>query len=172
MMCIEIKQKSVKLFASVIFKDKEFLELAEQKLQESYGELESVDWCGSFDSTDYYYSEFGRPLQRKLICFKKEIDLEDICDVKLATNSIEDETRRDKKRRVNIDPGYITEAKMVLLTTKNYAHRIYLGKGIFAEGTLLYKDGGFSSWPWTYPDYASPKLIAYFNNIRKIYRKD
>jgi len=171
-MGFEIKQKPTKLFASVIFKDKEFLEFAEKKLQESYGELEPVDWCGSFDSTDYYYPEFGRPLQRKLICFKKEIDLEDICNVKLEANSIEDETRRGGKRCVNIDPGYVTEAKMVLLTTKNYAHRIYLGKGIFAEGTLLFKDGSFSSWPWTYPDYASPKLIAYFNKIRKIYRKD
>jgi len=57
----------------------------------------------------------------------------------------------------------------VLATTKNYAHRIYLGGGIYAEVTLRYQGGTFRPWPWTYPDYASPPLIAIFNHIRQLY---
>ena len=145
----EFKQKPVKLFASIIFKDKRFLEHAEEELKKTYGGIEPVVWCGPFDFTDYYYPEFGRPLRRKLICFTKTVDPEDACGIKRATNRIEDRTRTGEKRNVNIDPGYVTEAKMVLLTTKDYAHRIYLGNGIFAEGTLFYQDGSFCSRPWT-----------------------
>ncbi|MBU0570754.1 MAG: DUF4416 family protein [Candidatus Omnitrophica bacterium] len=167
----ELKQKPVKLFTSIIFRDEGILENTERKLEKKYGKIEFVVWRGSFDFTDYYYPEFGRPLRRKLICFKKTIDLIDVCNVKRVTNRIEDRTRINEKRNVNIDPGYVTEAKMVLLTTKDYSHRIYVGKGIFAESTLFYRDGSFRSWPWTYPDYAQAELISYFNKVRELYRK-
>ncbi len=167
----ELRQKPVKLFASIIFKDERVLEYAEKKLKKTYGEIEPVVWRGSFDFTDYYYSELGRPLQRKLICFKKTVDPACACNVKRVTNRIENKTRVGKNRNVNIDPGYVTEAKMVLLTTKDYSHRIYLGNGIFAEGALFYQDGSFRPWSWTYPDYASMELIAYFNEVRELYRR-
>ena len=75
------------------------------------------------------------------------------------------------KRRVNIDPGYISQSKLVLATTKDHSHRIYLGQGIFAEVTLRYYKGTFRAWEWTYPDYASPPYIAIFNHIRKLYKE-
>ena len=71
-----------------------------------------------------------------------------------------------QNRRVNIDPGYITPAKLVLATTKDYSHRIYLGKGIYAEVTLIYSQKKYRILDWTYPDFRQEKYLAYFEEIR------
>ena len=162
------RQKPVKLVASIIFKEEISLQYAEERLKRTYGRLHAPEKILPFDYTDYYYKEFGRPLKRKLICFEEPLSKERVPSVKLATNRIEDRSRVKGKRTVNIDPGYLTDAKLVLLTTKDYIHRLYLGKGIFAESTLFFQDGTFNPWPWTYPDYASRELISFFNEVRKI----
>ncbi|MGB2598843.1 MAG: DUF4416 family protein [Candidatus Omnitrophota bacterium] len=168
----EIDQKPVKLVASIIFKDENSREAALSKLKNLYGELEPLEKLIPFDYTDYYYEEMGRPLMRKLVCFKKLAGMENISRIKLKTNRIEKHACAGKKRTVNIDPGYVTEAKLVLLTTNDYTHRVYLGRRIFAESTLFFKDGKFEPWPWTYPDYASEELTSYFEKVREIYLQD
>jgi hypothetical protein len=57
----------------------------------------------------------------------------------------------------------------VLATGKNYIHRIYLRKGIYADLTLVFKRGGFVPLEWTYPDYADPEMIESFNAVRSRY---
>jgi hypothetical protein len=89
----------------------------------------------------------------------------------VVTNALEAKLSKEGKRTVNIDPGYIDMAKLVLFSTKDYTHRLYLNKGIFAEVTLYYKDDTFNPWPWTYPDYKSSEYIAIFNHIRGLYKK-
>ncbi len=166
-----IGQKPVKLVVSIIYKDQEFLEYAESKLKKTYGGSESLEMILPFNYTKYYEKEFGTPLERKLICFKKLLDSDKIPGVKLKTNKIENSLCANGKRTVNIDPGYITEAKLILLTTKDYAHRIYLSGCIFAEATLFFQNNTFNPWPWTYPDYKSKEMIDYFNEVREIYRE-
>jgi hypothetical protein len=168
-MGVLVNQNPVKLIASIIYKDGTSADSAEKRLIRKYGPLTPLERTLPFDFTDYYEEEFGKPLKRKLICFDKPVDPEKIADVKLTTNKIEDVFREGGKRTVNIDPGYVTEAKLVLLTTKDYNHRVYLGKRIFAESTLYFQDGTFKPWPWTYPDYGSEALIAYFNEVRALY---
>ena len=75
------------------------------------------------------------------------------------------------KRRINIDPGFLSLGKLILATTKDQCHRVYLGKGIFAEVTLFYKQKTFNPWPWTYPDYQSREYLEIFNSIRGIYQE-
>ncbi|MFH1304964.1 MAG: DUF4416 family protein, partial [Candidatus Omnitrophota bacterium] len=116
--------------------------------------------------------ELGSRLKRKVICFRILHPKEKIFRIKLATNRIEDRFRVNGKRTVNIDPGYVNDAKLVLLTTKDYTHRIHIGGSIFAESTLFFQEGSFRRWPWTYPDYASEELVDYFNDVRKIYMED
>jgi len=171
-MFIFSQKRPVKLITSIIFREQEFLARAEGRLRKLYGPLEDLQKVSPFDFTDYYYEEFGKPLNRKLICFKRLVDTEKFYKIKQATNSIEDRYRERGKRKVNIDPGYVTEAKLVLWTTKDYTHRIYIGRQIYAESTLYYEDGTFKPWPWTYPDYASGDLVEYFNDVRGIYIKD
>lgn len=167
-----IKQRSVKLAVSIIFREEKGLAGAEAYLRKIYGETEPPERVLPFDYTDYYSREFGAPLRRKLLCFKKLVKKDRVYRIKLKTNRTEDKFRFGGKRTVNIDPGYVTEAKLVLLTTKDYTHRIYVGGGIFAESTLFFQEGTFNAWPWTYPDYASDELIAYFNEVREKYMND
>lgn len=168
----EVQQKPVKLVTSIIYRDESSLEEAERELKRLYGEFGLVKEIGVFDYTDYYCEEMGSPLKRKLISFNKLVGQDNIAEIKRATNKIENRLSVDGKRVVNIDPGYITEAKLVLLTTKDYTHRVYVGGNIFAESTLFYKDGKFMSWPWTYPDYASEEMISYFEKVRMAYMED
>ena len=165
------KHNPVKLITSFIYKDEKCLESAEKAVRKHFGGYEPVISEMPFDYTDYYTEEFGSPLKRKLVAFKKRVNTETVYKAKLITNKIEDRLKRDGRRRVNIDPGYITEAKLVLLTTKDYSHRLYVGGNIFAEVTLYYQNDAFRSWPWTYPDYASDEIKDYFFKVRNIYMK-
>ncbi|MEI8217519.1 MAG: DUF4416 family protein, partial [Elusimicrobiota bacterium] len=68
---------------------------------------------------------------------------------------------------MNIDPGYVTPAKVVLASTKDYSHRIYLSDGIYAEVTMMFQKGSYVFLPWTYSDYQSKAALQFFNRIRK-----
>jgi hypothetical protein len=74
------------------------------------------------------------------------------------------------KRPVNLDPGYIEQAKVVLASTKNFYHRIYIGRGIFAEVTMHFKNNTYQFFPWTYPDYQSRDYQEFFLRTRQIFR--
>ena len=75
----------------------------------------------------------------------------------------------ESKRRINIDPGYISQAKLILATTKNYSHRIFIGKGIFGDVHMQFSNKSYRSQPWTYPDYKDEKNVTFFNNVRQRY---
>ena len=117
----------------------------------------------------------GRGLFRVFLSFEKLIDPAGLVDAKLITNMIEDRladsTQSPRKRPVNIDPGYITAAKLVLASTKDYSHRIYLDKGIYAEITLSYRNKQFMPCDWTYPDYRTGEYIDIFTKIREIFMR-
>ena len=98
------------------------------------------------------------------------IDAENIIGVKLTVRNVEKQfSDAEGSRRINLDPGYVSGAKLVLSTTKNYDHRIYLKDGIYAEVTLHYRNGTFLPWEWTYPDYRTEEYIKIFNHIRRLY---
>ena len=80
------------------------------------------------------------------------------------------QVRKDGRRAVNVDPGYIALEHVVLGTTKGFSHRIYLGEGIFADLTLLYENGSYRRLKWTYPDYGSDQLIFLLNGWRERYK--
>ncbi|OPZ95339.1 MAG: hypothetical protein BWY71_02269 [Planctomycetes bacterium ADurb.Bin412] len=72
-------------------------------------------------------------------------------------------------RPINLDPGYIDASKLVLATTKNYSHRIYIGQSMYAEATLHYHRGKWQAWPFTYPDYGSGLYDPFLNAARDRY---
>ena len=159
----------VKLIASIFSVENSLIDEVMIKLTEKFG---SIDWTSPelfFDRTKYYAREMGWPLHRRFISFSGLIPAEELVKVKLATNEFEKEYLDHGNRQVNIDPGYISAERLILATGKNYIHRVYLTKGIYADLTLLFKKGGFRSVEWTYPDYANPDIIDYFNEIRKTY---
>jgi len=73
---------------------------------------------------------------------------------------------------VNLDPGYLTLSKLVLATTKDYSHRLYIGGGMYAEVTLHFENGDWRAWPWTYPDFAAGTYHSFFRQVRESYRQE
>ncbi|OGO05509.1 MAG: hypothetical protein A2Y73_05965 [Chloroflexi bacterium RBG_13_56_8] len=143
--------------------------LAEEALAGYFGEVDYRSALLPFDHTDYYQREFGPSLQRQFIAFQKLIDPARLPEVKRITNALEERWSEEGQRRINLDPGYISASKLVLATTKNHSHRIYLGQGIYGEVTLTYQNKAFRPWPWTYPDYQSQAYLDIMQAIRGIY---
>ncbi len=163
------KQPPVKLLTGFIFKEESTLNKAEGILKRHFGKIDFESQVLAFTHTSYYEPEFGKNLKRKFIGFKYLVHPQDLPKIKIITNSVEDKLSRRGLRLINIDPGYLDMAKLVLASTKDYKHRIYLGKGIYAEIALFYQNKSFTPWEWTYPDYRSTDYAAIFNHIRDIY---
>jgi hypothetical protein len=119
--------------------------------------------------TPYYELEMGKNLKKCFVAFLNLINPDELPLIKINTNELEEKYYIDKKRQVNIDPGYISQAKLILATTKNYSHRIYLGQGIFGDVHMQFSNKSYQSQPWTYPDYKDKNNVIFFNSVRKKY---
>ncbi|MBL0699376.1 MAG: DUF4416 family protein [Desulfosarcina sp.] len=161
-----------KLIIGLFMKDKKLDEQVAEGLIQQFGAMDVISSWLPFDYTEYYQSEMGAPLFRRMFSFKELIDQGALANIKTVTNSIEEKYCTNNKRLVNIDPGYMLPSRFVLATGKNYAHRIYIGKGIYADLTLIYTKGEFTTLPWTYPDYAAKHMLAYLLMVRKKYISD
>lgn len=160
----------VKLICSLFSPRQDLLETVTARLVGMFGPL---DWTSAelfFDRTRYYEKEMGGPLFRRFVSFASLIRPEFIVEVKLQTNELERTFVQGGNRSVNIDPGYICLERLVLVTGKNYTHRIYLSKGIYADLALVFNKGRFRALEWTYRDYADEGLITEFNQIRAKYK--
>ena len=142
-------------------------------LQDRFGPVEIAYPAQAFAFTHYYDRELGTPIVRRLLAFARLVPQEALANVKLATNALEDAfAGPDGRRRINLDPGLLTQERLVLATGKNFTHRIYLGRGIFGDLTLVFQAGSWQTLPWTFPDYASAGMRLLFDDIRRRYRRD
>lgn len=158
-----------KLVMSIFAKTVELLEEACTLCTALWGEIEQASSVLPFNQTDYYRPEFGTDLVRRFYCFKKLVPQNCLINVKLNVHKLEYQNCIDGRRKFNIDPGILTLERLILATGKNYTHRIYLGEGVFADLTLIFKQGSFRALQWTYPDYASPESIEFWNGVRQSY---
>lgn len=163
--------KRVLPFVGMISSDPDLFLLARRHLERAVGHVELASDVWPFDFTSYYEAEMGTDLKRQFVSFEHLVRPERLVELKRETNRIEDairgETLCDVPRPINLDPGYVTLSKLVLASTKDYSHRLYLDQGIFAEVTLHFEAGAWRSWPWTYPDYASNRYHAFFDELRE-----
>ena len=160
----------VKLIASLLTGEVALLADAKEALSRLFGPTDFESELLPFDHSDYYAAEFGSGLQRQIVTFERLVDPGDLPAIKRQTNDLEWAGAEGEQRWVNIDPGYVSLGKLVLASTKNHGHRLYLGQGIYGEVTLTYQRGRFRPWPWTYPDYASDRYCAMFDKIREGYK--
>jgi len=161
----------VKLIVSGFAASDALLSEAKGALMVEWGATDFESPLLAFDHTAYYEAEYGSGLVRRVWAFERLVDPGLLAAIKLRTNELEEERTRDGKRTVNLDAGYVSLSKLVLATTKNYDHRIYLGKGIYAEVTLHYRSKAFRPWTWTYPDYATEAYCELFAEIRRRYMR-
>ena len=164
------------LVAGITFSERAALEAALGDLAGEFGTVEMESPEFAFDMTDYYDAEMGANLRKGFFCFRRPVRMESLPDIKLRTNAIERKGARgggnNAARRVNIDPGYVSLSKLVLATTKDYSHRIYIGGGIYAEPTLRFIGGTFVPLETTYPDYRTPLAIGFFNQVREFVKRN
>ncbi len=160
---------AVKLVMSVFSADRRRLNDSLEALSGQYGTADFISAYLPFDFTDYYRAEMGAALVRRFVAFEELVRPESLPDIKLLTNRMEEETAFGCMRQVNIDPGYISQAHLILATGKGYTHRPYLRDGIYADLTLIYRDGTFHPLPWTYPDYAAEATRGLMQKIRSKY---
>ncbi len=164
--------KPAKLVIGLFMKEKRLVEKITAELIEALGSIDMVSPWFPFDYTDYYESEMNAPLFRRMLTFKELIKQSSLADIKNLTNEIESNYSMEEKRLVNIDPGYMLKERFVLATGKNFAHRIYIGKKIYADLTLIYTKGDFKKLPWTYPDYSDKNMLSFLIQVRNKYVVD
>jgi hypothetical protein len=123
-----------------------------------------------FDQTEYYQPTMGPGLRKVFVTFTETIDPGRLAEIKLATNAWEQEyseaSEHAEPRPLNLDPGYLTLGKLVLASTKDFCHRVYLDRGIYAEVTLFYRHGRWEHHPWTFADYRREDYQQFFSECR------
>lgn len=140
-----------------------------EDITSQFGPIQAINELGKFSSTSYYNNEMKPSdsyLQKAFIEMELLVESHSGAEIKLKTNEIEDKYTLDGNRQFNLDPGFLTPYSFILFTAKNYAHRIPLQNGIYAELTYTYTKKSYTPLPWAYPDYTEKRYIDYFNALR------
>ncbi len=165
--------KPVKLIVAVMAADNKCLSAALDAIVAEFGttDFESDIW--PFDQTDYYKDQTGPHIVKQFVSIEKLIDPDELAQIKHKTNQIEQEQAELLRssgvvwpRPINLDPGIIEPSKLILASTKNYSHRIYIGDRMYAEVTLTFHKGKWQPFPYTYPDYKQPGYHEFFSKVR------
>jgi hypothetical protein len=164
----------VKFFVGMISHETSLFDECAELLCTEFGPLDLRSPIVTWDHTEYYRQEMGTALLRTFMFFERLQNPEQLASVKNLTNRIEKRFSLATigNRRINIDPGYITEAKVVLASTKDFSHRVYIGQNIYAEVTLQYREQGktFVALDHTYPDFRRKDMVDVFNGARGLLR--
>ena len=159
-----------KLICGILYTDEAAADAALRRLTAEFGmvDAEAEPYCFS-EISPYYDEEMGGRVFRKMVSFTECRDPASLAAVKRLTNQIEQETADAGKRRINLDPGFVSPGRLSLATTKNAGHRIPLSDGIYAELTLFYARGAWHPFPWTYMDFKREQVHAFLSGVRQIY---
>lgn len=153
----------------------EALTWGQEQAEAAYGPIALQSDYFDFSNTQHYSKEMGTGLKKQIWAFEHLMEVPHLVDRKLCTNAWEAEyatlQRHVEPRPLNLDAGYLTIAKLVLATTKDHSHRLYLDRGILAEVTLTLIRGKWKPWPWTYPDYAAGHYHAFLWECRSWLRE-
>jgi hypothetical protein len=160
----------VKLIIGILAANKDALSRAVEALEIEFGVIDLKSDVWPFTQTEYYKDETGPNILRQFVSTGKLIDPGRLADIKHRTNELEKQLAiqpgLDLPRPVNLDPGIIEPSKLILATTKNFSHRIYIGNKMYAEVTLIYDKGCWKHFDYTYPDYRQKKYHDFFSKVR------
>jgi hypothetical protein len=123
----------------------------------------------AFAFTHYYDGEMGTPITRFFVSFDEPVDPGKLAHIKIETNRLESRFSESGLRKVNLDPGLLSGGRFILASTKDGLQRIPLSRGIYAEVTLVYRNGSYRPLEWTYPDYRSREYLDILEEIRQLH---
>jgi len=159
----------VKLIAGILVTNIPLLRETHDALMAAYGPLDAASEPYQWTESSYYSAEMGAEIWRQFVSFGICIEPGALTAIKLRTNALEARWQRATGRCVNLDPGYLSATKLVLASTKDAAHRIYLSEGVYAEATLRFENGIWQPYAYTYRDYASVSACEFFTRVRARY---
>ncbi len=159
----------VKLLIAILWSDSAALTCALDEIGTCWGPIDFQGPDRAFDVTDYYASEMGSALQRRLISLQDLVPPESIRQAKLVCNEIEDRLAGDAGRRVNLDIGYLDRSKLVLASVKYAGQKIHLGDGIYADPIARYRGGRYEPFEWTFLDFRDGRYDEELAIIRRTY---
>ncbi|MBN2808494.1 MAG: DUF4416 family protein [Deltaproteobacteria bacterium] len=154
------------LLVSVLARHPELALALAERLEFEFGPLDLSSFWLSFAHSRYYEAEMGPFLGRYIFFFAEPLPRERLVEAKRFTDCLEAEFVAGEGRRVNLDPGYLALDHLILASTKAVPHRPYLGKGVYADLTLVYECGQYIPLRWSYPDYASDYVRALCGDVR------
>jgi len=168
----EIRQpQPVKLIVGILAADQDCLKSAVNTICSEFGESDFTSEAFAFNRSDYYKNETGDNILRQFVTFKELIDPGELALIKHRTNKLEEKLANELDtglaRPVNLDPGILELAKLVLASTKNFSHRIYIGENIWAELTLSFAQGKWHSYPYTFPDFVNDRYHEFLSMARE-----
>ena len=162
----------VKRIAGILYpiEREDLLQWSIDELAKLWGRPEIFSKSVPFDKTNYY-DEIDPNLTRIFLCFPGLAYAGELVDWKHAAIEIEARSRQPI-RAVNIDPGYIDGARLILASTKDHAHRIYLRDGIYGEVTLRYRFKQWQSFDYTFPDFQSRAYDQFLSQVRRLWLQE
>ncbi len=167
----DIKEpKPVKLIIGILAADRQCLLAAMEVIEDKFDKVDLASDVWPFVQTDYYKDQTGPNILRQFVSTEHLIDPALLVKIKHKTNKLEQKLAArlglPLPRPVNLDPGTIEPSKLVLASTKNYSHRIYIGKKMYAEVTLIFDKGYWRPLPYTYLDYRQECYFEFFEKVR------
>ena len=166
----QVEGPLVKRVAGVLYPDEARWAWVLDELTRLWGTPDLVSKPVPFTMTDYY-RDIAPFLLRRFVCLPALADAGGLADWKRQSREIEGRSRAPV-RAVNIDPGYVDGARLVLASTKDHAHRIWLRDGIYAEVTLRWRFGKWESFDYTFPDFRSGVYDGFLSAARRLWLEE
>src|SRR6187402_2557651 len=108
----------VMLIVAATSRHSDALEWTRDRMARHFGPFLLLSNAFDFTETDYYAATMGGDLKKQFLAFERPIDPAALAEIKRQTNELESEyaalAKHTEPRPFNLDPGYITPAKLVL----------------------------------------------------------
>ena len=152
------------------------LEELETKLEQHWGRIERRSCSYPFSTgSSYYHGQMGELHSRYWLSFEGLVDPGlMVSDKRWAMDQELFWSKKDLgvPRPINLDSGLVMRGRLALATTKDFSHRLYLGRGLYGEVTVQFKKGKVMPLPWTYPDITAGHYDEFLLGVKADFERD
>jgi hypothetical protein len=145
---------------------------AREALERRFGPIAMESGTYPFDLSDYYSPEMGECLTRRWLCFSTLLDPSQLPSWKHDCTLLEAGfADGEGRRKVNLDPGYLDNGKLVLASFKSAPDKLYIGSGVWAHTCLRYRFGAFEAPDHSFPDFRDGRFNGFLTDARKEFQR-